>query len=239
MVDIHSHILNNIDDGSKSIDESIEILKKYEKINITDVVLTPHYIFQGNYQIENKEKKELFERLYERVKKEKININLYLGNEVYSSANIIDLLKEDKISSINNSKYILIEFPIYVEDKQSYNIIHNIVLSGYIPIIAHPERYKYVRKDFSILNKYIELGALLQINKDSLFGKYGKDAKKIVKKIIKKRMATCVGTDIHSIKRKIYTTDKLRKKIIRLSNKKYCYNIMYKNGLAIINNKLI
>ena len=178
MVDIHSHILNNIDDGSKSIEESIRILKEYEKINITDVVLTPHYVYEGNYIIQNKEKEKLFNELKKNVQKEKININLYLGNEVYACDNVIDLLNENKISTINNSKYLLIEFPIYVEDKQQFNIIYNIVLSGYIPIIAHPERYKYVVKNFDILNEYINLGALLQINKDSLFGKYGKEAKK-------------------------------------------------------------
>lgn len=239
MVDIHSHILNNIDDGSKSIEESIKILKEYEKINITDVVLTPHYIYEGNYQVDNKRKKGLFDKLNKKVKEENININLYLGNEIYANDNIIELLNDNKISSINNSKYLLIEFPIYVENKQSYNIIHNIVLSGYIPIIAHPERYKYVQRNFNILNEYIKLGALLQINKDSLFGKYGKEAKKIAKKMIKKRLVTTIGTDIHSINRTIYSTDKLKRKIIRLSNIEYCNRIIEENGVKIINNEII
>lgn len=239
MVDIHSHILNNIDDGSKSIEESIKILKEYEKINITDVVLTPHYIYEGNYQVDNKIKQKLFDELNKKLQQENININLYLGNEIYANDNIIELLNDNKISSINNSKYLLIEFPIYVENKQSYNIIHNIVLSGYIPIIAHPERYKYVQRNFNILNEYIKLGALLQINKDSLFGKYGKEAKKTVKKMIKKRLVTTIGTDLHSINRTIYSTDKLKRKIIRLSNKEYCNRIIEENGVKIINNEII
>jgi protein-tyrosine phosphatase len=239
MIDVHSHILFDIDDGSKSIEESIQILKEYEKNGINSIILTPHYIYEGIYQVTNKEKIKKYNELKNSIEKEKINIKVYLGNEIYACDNILQLLEEDKIMSLNNSRYVLIEFPIYVENKQSYNIIYNLVLSGYVPVIAHPERYKYVWEDFNILNKYIENGALLQINKDSFFGKYGKNAKKIVKKIIKKRLATCIGTDIHSINNTIFSNDKLKRKIIRLSNKEYCYRITLENSNKIINDEII
>ena len=237
MIDLHSHILYGIDDGSTSIEESIEILKKYEQIGINNIVLTPHYISDGEYKTNNKEKIKLFNILNDRKTKANIKINLYLGNEVYACNNIIELLEKDEIMSINNTKYILIEFPLFCENKEEYNIIHNIVLNGYIPIIAHPERYIYVQKDISILKEYIKLGALLQINKDSLFNKYGKSAKKTVKKIIKKRLATFIGTDIHSINNKIYSNDKLKRKIIRLSSKDYYNKITYENSYKTLNDK--
>lgn len=234
MVDIHSHILYGIDDGCKDINESIKILKKYEQDGIKHVILTPHYINNGEYNTCNNEKIKLFNELNKKVKEENIKINIYLGNEIYITKDIISLLENNKIMGINNSKYLLIEFPIFDDNKQILNLIHNIVLSGYIPIIAHPERYIYVQKDINILNEYINLGALLQINKDSFFGKYGKGPKKAVKKIIKKQLATFIGTDIHSIDSEFYSNDKLKKTIKRFSNKKYAEELLELNGLKLL-----
>ena len=176
MIDIHSHILYGIDDGSKTIEESILILKKCEQEGMKKIVLTPHYMENTNYNKNNKEKIKLFNNLKEEINKQNINIDLYLGNEVYANENILELIEKEEILTINNSRYLLIEFPLLNENLNDINIIYNLKLSNIIPIIAHPERYEYIT--IEKIKQYINMGALIQINKDSLFGYYGKKAKK-------------------------------------------------------------
>ena len=235
MVDIHTHILNNIDDGSKSLNESISILKQYEKEKIDKIVLTPHYIENSEYSVQNEEKRKKFELLKEEVKRQNINVDLFLANEVYLSNNILTLLKEDKIMTINNSRYLLIEFPMVNEDPNALNIIYNLKLSGITPVIAHPERYIYVQENIDKVLEYINLGALLQVNKGSLFKKYGKGAYKTVKKLIKRKLVYFIASDVHSMNG-IYSTKKTIKKLKEITSKDYIKEVLEKNGLNVLNN---
>ena len=107
MRDLHNHLLFGIDDGSTSIDESIKLLNEMEKSKVTDIMLTPHYIAGSDYCTPNSKKRELIEEL-----KKQTNINLYLGNEVYIDNNIVADIRNDKISTLNGSRYVLIEFPL-------------------------------------------------------------------------------------------------------------------------------
>ena len=103
MKDLHSHILYGIDDGSKTLDESIAILRQAYNNGVTDIVLTPHYIKNSKYNATNQEKRKILRELKKELVNNNININLYLGNEVYITDESISLRKE--ISTINNSRY--------------------------------------------------------------------------------------------------------------------------------------
>ena len=236
MIDFHTHILYGIDDGCKTIEESINILKKYEKENIKHIVLTPHYIENSDFSANNEIKEEILKKLKDKIKEENINVTLYLGNEIYITDNILELIEKNEIKTINDSKYILVEFPFINESSNTSDFIHNLILSGYIPVIAHPERYEYF-SDISKIDQLLNLGAKLQINKDSLFGKYGKEPKKIVKKLLKERKVFIVGSDIHHETTKIYKSKKFENKIKSLTDKKYCNEILYENGYDILNIK--
>ncbi len=111
MIDTHSHILFGIDDGARNINESINILKKASTNGITDIILTPHYVPNSKYNCNNQDKQRLLNNLKEELIKNNIDINLYLANEVYLDLEISNLLEND-ISTINGSKYILIELPM-------------------------------------------------------------------------------------------------------------------------------
>lgn len=234
MIDIHTHILFNIDDGSDSIEESIEIIKKYYKKGIRHIVLTPHYIENTDYNCNNKNKKKLLKELEKRLEEESIDIKLYMGNEVYISKNIVELLKNKEIETINNSRYLLLELPFISEDQDTLSIIHDLVLSNIIPIIAHPERYDYIEKDLSKLEKMKSMGALLQVNTGSLYGKYGKSSKKTVKKILKKQLADFIATDVHHSKRGYKSARQIKRKISSLANKKYAKKILKENQVKVL-----
>ena len=105
MKDLHCHLLPGIDDGCSNIEESISLLKKMSDQGIKEIILTPHYIENSKYNCNNDDKKKLYSNLVKRVKKEKIDITLYLGNEVFFTSNFVDLVKKKEISTLNGSKY--------------------------------------------------------------------------------------------------------------------------------------
>lgn len=234
MIDIHSHILNNIDDGSRSIEESIEILRGLQENGITDVVLTPHYVMDSSYQNSIETKKDLFEKLKEEVKKTDISINMYLGNEIYIDKDISNMVKKEALP-INDSNYILLEFPMNGVYNNAYGIISGLIEKGYKIILAHPERYLNVKNDISILDEYKELGVLFQCNIGSLFGDYGKTCKKIIIKLLKKKYVDFIGTDVHSKNYNFKNIEKFKKKLSKIVDKNYLSDILENNAKKILN----
>ena len=112
MIDIHCHLLYSVDDGSKSIEESITILRSLKDLGYTDIILTPHYVKDSKQDRNVKNNSVLFNKLKDKVLEENININLYLGNEIYIDDDIMDLLNDKEITSLNDSDYLLIELPL-------------------------------------------------------------------------------------------------------------------------------
>ena len=220
----------------KNIEESISILRNMEESGFTDVFLTPHYVEDSKYTANNKTKQAIFEELKQACLDENININLYLGNEVFLTDNVVQLIKNGEIKTLNNTKYILMEFSMYQKDPNTRTILYNVIKAGYIPIIAHPERYAYIDKKFEDLRDLQELGVLFQGNYQSLFGKYGKIAKKNLQKMIKGNIITFLGTDIHHNEE--LHTDKLFKEIKKLVKKEdKVLDLLERNIDKILNNE--
>ena len=239
-IDIHSHILYGIDDGSKSLEESINIIKEHIKMGFTDIVVTPHYIENSKYETNNIDKENILNELKEELKKQNIKINLYLGNEVFVNNNLEELIKKQEISTINNSKYLLIEFPMNEKPNDINNIIYELKIKGIIPIIAHPERYDYVEKNPNLVLEWIEEGALLQSNYGSIIGVYGSGPQKTIKKLLKKDLIDFLATDIHYPNNKIYLNmDKIRKKIKKIISEERFIELANTNPKRIIENKEI
>lgn len=233
MKDIHSHILPGIDDGSRSIEESINLLDRLYNNGVTDIILTPHYIENSKYNCNNQNKMKLLQEL----KSQYTKINLYLGNEVYITENILDLLKNDEIMTLNHSRYLLIELPMHSEIKNLDSIIFELMRNNIIPIIAHPERYLYVQKNIHYFDEFIEMGVLLQGNYESLFNKYGSKSKKTLQKLLKNDAITFLGSDIHRINH-TSNIESLNKKLMKIvKDKEKIANLIDKNIEKVINNE--
>lgn len=237
MKDIHSHILYEIDDGAESVSESIEIIKQAINNGYTDIILTPHYRKKQGFVANNKIKKDLFNKLQKKIKNEKLNINLYLGNEITIDEDLFYYLNTDQVLSLNNSRYILLELPFTGRLKYLDSLFDELLESNYIPIIPHPERYNdYNIKDFISWSKK---GILFQGNIESLYGGYGKKIQDKLESMIKKHLISFIGSDIHKSNHKTYERDIKSKLNEILNDSKMVLELTDKNIDKVIKNELI
>ena len=236
MKDLHSHILFGIDDGSKNIEESISLLKEMRKQGVEELMLTPHYIEKSNYNCNNKNKEELFRQLKKRVKEENIDIELYLGNEVFITNHFLPLIKKKEIRTLNGSKYLLFEFPLGQIYNNTSEIINELVSHGYVPILAHPERYKTFQDHPELVLEYLRSGVLLQGNLTSLFKKYGRVAEKTLKYFLKQGWISFLGSDTHHDVK--FNDKKLEKKLLKITkDSQYVEDLMKNNFDKVIHNE--
>lgn len=237
MIDFHSHILPNIDDGSKDIEETIQILKEAQQNGFTKIIATSHYM-EGAYEADEQLRKIWVEKLNLLLKERGLQITIEIGSEIYITKNIVELVKDKKASTIGR-KYILFELPMYNKIIELNNIIYTILENGFIPIIAHPERYEIVKSDPNIVYEWIERGVLLQANLGSIIGQYGKESKKLVKKLLEHNMIHFLGSDVHK-KDTIYKqTEKVLKKLSKFLDKETIENLTNNNAKLVLENKEI
>lgn len=235
MKDLHNHILPGLDDGCKNEEESLKVLNDLINSGINEVVFTPHYVSGTKYVADNKKKKDTFLRIKEIIEKNKLPIKVYLGNEILFCDNILELLEKGEILPINNSKNLLIEFPMMNLPHNAKNVFDELINSGYNIILAHPERYYFVREDINVLNDFVSMGVHLQGNYTSLFGKYGRTSKKILKKLLKRGMIDILASDTHH--EVIGSEVALRKKLKWYLKEEDINQLLFENFDLIINNK--
>ena len=198
MVDMHSHIIYGIDDGSKSKEMTLEMLKLSIECGVKKIVATPHYM-KGRFNVEYSEVKDKVNELRQMVSEEKLDIEIYYGQEVYYRENILEYYEEGAIGTINDSRYMLIELPMMEFDVNSViDNLYELTLKGIIPIIAHPERYIPFIKKPSLINDFIKEGYLFQLNAGSIVGDFGKEVKKLALNYLGNGVYYICGSDAHS-----------------------------------------
>ncbi len=236
MKDLHCHLLYGIDDGCRDIEESLGVLRKACSEGVKEIIITPHYMENTKYNCNNKKKIELFKALYKRVAEEKLDLKLYLGNEIYFNDHILDLISSKEVMTLNGGRYVLIEFPMRNMLNGTRDYLFKLINKGYIPIIAHPERYSIFQEHPDYITKFISMGVLFQGNYLSLYNKYGPNAKKLLKYFLKKGYITFLASDIHHVSddykmKKLY---KDVKKIVKSEEK--VLDLLENNFDYIINN---
>lgn len=190
MKDIHNHLLANVDDGVSTLEESINTLNKLKEIGFSDIILTPHYVMDSRYNLDNPNKLNKFNEL----KKQNINTNIYLGNEIYINDSINDLINNNSILPLNNTKYLLIELSLFNQLSNDTSILFDLTKYGYTIILAHPERYQYYQNNIDFFKSLVDKGILLQGNLTSLLNK--KDKKMLIK-LLDSNLIHFLATDIH------------------------------------------
>ena len=187
MIDIHSHILPGVDDGAKDLDMSLSMAKLYVKNGFSKVIATPHFI-DGEVNPSVEENKRIVDGLNKEILAMGLKLKVYLGNELYASMNILEDISSNRASSLNGTRYILLELPMYDIPLYFEDMLYELQLKGYIPVIAHPERNRKVIGNPNLLYRYIKMGALSQLNLPSLGGLYGSEIKKTSQLLLRHKM---------------------------------------------------
>lgn len=224
MIDLHLHILPGIDDGSSSLEESVRMAKRLSELGFRGAFCTSHYIADSPQAADNQIKNRLREKLQAELDKAEIKLKLLPGNEIYIDPKMVDFLTTKKATCLGGdfnarkkNQHVLFELPFYAEVSYLRDIIFELKAKGLVPILAHPERYLFIQKRKEVIFEIVKLGVKLQSNYGSIVGQYGGKAKKIMKFLLKNRLVSYLGTDIHRAEGSLFLKfEKAEKKIIKL-----------------------
>tara|TARA_Y100000739_G_C20608258_1_gene466966 strand:- start:2624 stop:3358 length:735 start_codon:yes stop_codon:yes gene_type:complete len=193
-VDIHSHILPGIDDGAKDVDESLILISKMKKLGFSKIIGTPH-TYKGLYNNTNETIKESYELISNRIDDD---ISIDYASEYMIDESILGKISNKSILTLKG-KYVLIEMGFISAPLNLIEIIFELKTNGYIPILAHPERYAFLFHNFKLYHKLKHHGCKFQINLLSVNGYYGKVISKISDRLLKRNLIDFAGSDIHKI----------------------------------------
>ena len=222
-VDIHSHILPGIDDGAKNIEESLALISEMKKMGFSKIIGTPH-TYPGVHNNTN----ETITKSY-KILKSNLNskIAIEFASEYLIDNSLIKKARENSLLCIKDN-FVLVEMSFISAPINLYNIIFNLKTNNYIPILAHPERYRFLSNNISEYSKLKKFGCFFQINLLSTTGYYGPDIVKNSEKLLKNNMVDFVGSDIHNMKHIFHFNDKIKVSQIKALEKCMINNRLFK-----------
>lgn len=198
ITDMHSHLIPGIDDGSKSIEESIALIKELCELGYKKLITTPH-IMSDFYKNTPEIIMEGLEKVREAVREECLPVTISAAAEYYLDDGFVHKLENEKLLTLKDN-YLLFEISYVNAPENMLEIIFRMQVLGYKPIMAHPERYPFWFNNVDFYKELRDQGVLLQININSLAGYYGPEAKKLAEKMIDNEMVDLIGTDTHAMK---------------------------------------
>lgn len=194
-VDIHSHLLPGIDDGAKTLSDTIRLIKLLENFGVSQFITTPHishYLWNNSHQ----DIRDNFSNTSKIVSENNITKPFRAAAEYFIDDWFEKHFQDEKLLTLKDN-YVLVEMSYINAPLHLYNILFDLQVAGYIPVLAHPERYVFYHKNFSEYEKLKKAGCLFQLNLMAVIGYYGKEITKTAEELLKKGMYDFVGTDVH------------------------------------------
>ena len=223
-VDIHSHILPGVDDGAKNIKESVSLITEINKLGFKKVIGTPH-TYPGLYNNDRKSIKESFKKIIGLGNK---TLNVDYASEYLIDTIIIKMAEKKTLLTLKDN-YVLVEMSYLNFPNNLFEIIFELRINNYIPILAHPERYLFWYNDFSKLEKLRAMDCKFQLNMLSMTGYYGDDVVRMADKLLEKGFINFLGSDIHNLRH----TDKFNDRIKIKTHLDTLIKIMKNNNIFL------
>ncbi len=196
-VDIHSHLIDNIDDGSQSMDQSIEMLRALSQLGYKKIITTPH--IHPRYPNTPQIIMAGLDRLQSEVSKQGLNIELEVAAEYYVDEVFIDKVARDSTILSFGDRYVLVESSFINKPVFFESALFDLQSKGYQPVLAHPERYRFVEGNDEWLAELKGMGIMLQVTLGSIGGYYGSTPQKLGNHLLQKGMVDFLGSDLHRI----------------------------------------
>lgn len=239
MIDIHSHILFDIDDGAKTLEDSVKLCRDAADNGVKLITATPHFFDYSHIRSFVSERNHKISVLREILDEEDIPISVAAGSELFLNDKVFSAGDLDALT-INGSRYMLCEFPLGPFDIDRAPLwIDELISRGYTPIVAHPERYIEFHRNLYIIDELLDREVVFQVNIDSLTGKNGEEPQKMAVDMVMRKIALLIGSDAHDTE---YRHTRLREKFKDLPEcigEKILLDCMDKNAKAIIKNEEI
>lgn len=236
LIDIHTHILPSIDDGARDMEEAIQMLCMAWDDGIGEVVLTPHY--RGAYKkIPVDRIWERFEQLTEAARRAIPGMKLHLGRELHYEQDLYDKLCDGDVMPFANTQYVLLEFSTVSRRSQIVQGVENVCYSGHIPIVAHVERYNVCRDDKKLIDELLDMGALIQMNADSIMGENGWSVRRFCHKLLRAQKVHFIASDAHRTDWRPPLLKKCWERVSRKYGQEYAEQVFRKNARNVLENR--
>ncbi len=232
-IDIHSHILPGIDDGSDSLETTIEMLQIAWEEGIRTMIATPHYR-EGRLETPTEHLLELYRQVVAEAQKIDSSFQIYLGNELYSSYNLAEHLDAERAHSLNGTRYILVEFSPSKTYSEMRMAFRSLQMSGYRPILAHAERYECLVEESSRVTELINSGIYIQLNTSSITGDNGFRTRMFARNLLKHEEVHFVATDAHNSDSRSPRFQKCMAYIEKKYGSKYADRLGRENALRVL-----
>lgn len=235
MIDIHCHILPGVDDGPKTLEESLNMARVAVQEGIETIIATPHH---KNTQYNNIKSTIIsnVNNLNIALKQENIPLKILPGQEVRIYGEVLEDYFKEEILTLNHSKYLFIEFPSSSVPRYAERLLYEIQTEGIIPIIVHPERNKELQEKPELLYQFVKNGALSQVTASSLVGYFGKNVKKFSEQLIEYNLTHFVASDAHNLHNRSFKVTEAMDAIEENFGVDYIY-LFKENGKLLLENR--
>ena len=211
--DMHSHLIPGIDDGAKSVEDSVELIRHLHSLGYTKLITTPH-VMSDYFQNTPETILGGLEIVRAALKENNIPVEISAAAEYYIDDGFIRKLEEEKLLTFGDN-YLLVEVSYINPPDNVRDILFRAQVLGYKPILAHPERYPFWYRSLDEYQRFFDMGIILQLNLNSLSGYYGPDAKRIAEKLIEMEIVQALGTDMHHMKHGAFLSKVVNEKSFR------------------------
>jgi tyrosine-protein phosphatase YwqE len=226
LVDIHSHLIPGIDDGSKSMEQSVEMITRLKNMGFKKLITTPHIM---QYEYDNTPDIILggLKELQEVLKQKNIDIEIEAASEYFLDQHFLELIQKKDLLTFGDN-YLLFELSYTIKPVILENAVFSMISQGYNPVLAHPERYLFMHKNFDEYRELKEKGVLFQVNLNSFSGYYSKAVKDIANRLAEEGMIDFIGSDTHKHRQLDHLEKNLQSNVIK---KIFKYNTIRNESL--------
>ena len=235
MIDLHTHVLPGIDDGSTDMDMSMEMLFIAAESGVETLVTTPHCNIPGEFDnYADKEMELLWNGLEQERERAGIPIRLCRGMEIFATPDLPELLSEERVWTLNGTNYFLTEFAFDEDPEYCWRILEECESQGFRPIIAHPERYFFLQDDLQIAYEWCTAGYGLQLNKGSPLGRFGPEVQQTAIELLNHGLIACVASDAHYPHRRSTYMGEIRRFLEETYGEDCLYLLLEENPARIL-----
>ena len=235
MIDLHIHILPGVDDGAQSYDDSIEMAELAMQSGVTTIVATPHANQKGRFEnFYTPEFARRYEKLEEMLRSNGLALQVLEGQEIMASDDMSEKIQDGRLISLNYTQYYLLEFPFDANPSWIADRLTDVIVLGKTPLIAHVERYYCVQYDPSYVYDWIELGCVTQMNKGSVFGKFGRAVQDVCEILLNYELIHCIASDAHSPVQRTPWLREIHRFLTEKFDEEYAYRLLEGNPYRLL-----